>query len=52
MQLSHALTTLAAETEPHTELPMPALMFGVVALGVLFGLMVALLMFGKGRPHS
>lgn len=45
--------TLAAAAEEHThELPMSPYAFGAIALALLLGLMTALLVFGKGRPHS
>ncbi len=44
------LITLAAD-QKH-DLPAPPFVFGLVAFAFLVVLMVALLMFGKGRPHS
>jgi hypothetical protein len=43
--------TLAAE-EHLRDLPAPPIVFGLVAFVILLVLMVGLLMFGKGRPHS
>ncbi|MBA2443919.1 MAG: hypothetical protein H0V49_01120 [Nocardioidaceae bacterium] len=34
------------------ELPADPLVFGVVAFVLLLALLIGLLMFGKGRPHS
>ena len=45
------MISLAAE-EHVNDLPAPAYVFGLLAFGFLLLLMVALLMFGKGRPHS
>ena len=41
-----------AAAEPLRDLPVPPIVFGLVTFGILLVLMVALLMFGKGRPHS
>ncbi len=35
-----------------TELPMPAFLFGLLAFGILFILLMITLAVGKGRPHS
>ena len=43
--------TLAAE-EHLRDLPVPPVVFGIVTFSILCVLMVGLLMFGKGRPHS
>ncbi len=46
-----AMTYLAAE-EPLRDLPADPLVFGLISFVVLVALIVALMMFGKGRPHS
>ncbi len=46
-----ALNHLAAE-EPLRDLPADPLVFGLISFVVLITLIVGLLMFGKGRPHS
>ncbi len=43
---------LAAAQQAATQLPVPAEFFGLLAFLLLMSLMLALLMFGKGRPHS
>ncbi|HET7327136.1 MAG TPA: hypothetical protein VFJ14_07590 [Nocardioidaceae bacterium] len=43
---------LAAETEHANELPAEPYVYGLVALGILLLLLVGMLIFGKGRPHS
>jgi len=43
---------LAAESEHANELPAEPIVFGAVALGLLLALLIGMLMFGKGRPHS
>jgi hypothetical protein len=43
---------IAAAEEQTRDLPAPPVVFGVIAFGLLMLLMVGLLMFGKGRPHS
>jgi hypothetical protein len=45
-----ALTLLEAEVS--RELPMPAWAFGVLAFGLLVGLLAITWSIGKGRPHS
>lgn len=45
------LISLAAE-EHTRDLPAPPIVYGLVTFAILLVLMVALLMFGKGRPHS
>lgn len=47
-----ASSLLVAAEETTRELPADPLVFGALAFGLLLMLMVALLMFGKGRPHS
>ena len=42
---------LAAEEELR-HLPVPAIVFGLIGFGVLLAMLIALLMFGKGRPHA
>lgn len=44
------LTSVVAEETRH--LPADPIVFGVVAFLLLTCLMVGVLMFGKGRPHS
>lgn len=47
------LSILAAETaEATSELPVDPLVFGGTVLLVFLALIIGLLMFGKGRPHS
>jgi len=35
-----------------TELPIPAVGFGLIALGILLTMLLVTLAIGKGRPHS
>jgi hypothetical protein len=42
---------LAAE-EKTRDFPVPPIVYGMVVFGVFVVLIVAVLMFGKGRPHS
>ena len=42
---------LAAE-EKTRDLPAPPIVYGIVAFAIFVVLIVALLMFGKGRPHT
>jgi hypothetical protein len=44
-------TALAAE-EKTRDLPAPPIVYGIVVFIVFVVLVVAVLMFGKGRPHS
>jgi hypothetical protein len=46
-----SLISLAAE-EQTRDLPADPIVFGLVSFALLLLLMLALLMFGKGRPHS
>ena len=47
------LTTVWAQGAEEThELPAEPIVFGLVAFAILLALIVAVLMFGKGRPHS
>jgi hypothetical protein len=47
------LTTVIAQgAEVHHELPVEPMVFGVVAFAMLGALLLGVLMFGKGRPHS
>lgn len=46
------LTSLLAQAEHHRELPFEPIWFGAIAFGGLLLLMIGLLVFGKGRPHS
>lgn len=43
---------LATESGQTNELPADPVVIGVVVLGLLLAMLVGLLMFGKGRPHS
>ncbi len=43
---------LSAVAETPRDLPADPIVFGLLAFGLLLALMLALLMFGKGRPHS
>ena len=45
-----SLITLAVDREH--ELPMPPLVIGLLIFAFFVVVMVGLLMFGKGRPHS
>jgi hypothetical protein len=45
-----ALTLLEAEAA--RELPIPAWVFGLIAFGLLVGLLALTWSIGKGRPHS
>ncbi|MDO9377777.1 MAG: hypothetical protein Q7T56_02930 [Nocardioidaceae bacterium] len=45
----HALLLAAEETR---ELPVHPAVFGVIALVILIGLLMAVLSFGKGREHT
>ena len=47
------LTTVVAQSAEETsELPADPMVFGVSAFVVLAALLVGVLVFGKGRPHS
>jgi hypothetical protein len=46
-----SLISLAAE-EQTRDLPAPPIVYGIIVFVALLLLMVALLMFGKGRPHT
>jgi hypothetical protein len=47
------LTTVVAQSAEHsTELPADPTVFGVGAFAILLALLVGVLVFGKGRPHS
>ena len=46
-----ALTVIRA-AETTREIPADPLVFGALAFGLLMVMLLALLMFGKGRPHS
>ncbi len=55
MQVTTALLQLAAQPAPAehgNELPMDPIWFGVVAFVLFVLALLALLVFGKGRPHS
>jgi hypothetical protein len=43
--------TLAAE-EHLRDLPVPPFAYGLIVFAILAVLLVGVLMFGKGRPHS
>ncbi len=47
-----ASSLLVAAEEVHRELPADPLVYGTLAFGLLMMMLWALLMFGKGRPHS
>jgi hypothetical protein len=47
------LTTVIAQgAEVEHELPVDPIVFGLVAFAILGALLLGVLMFGKGRPHS
>jgi hypothetical protein len=46
------MTALAKAAEETTELPVPPIVFGLGAFALLGVLLLGVLMFGKGRPHS
>jgi len=46
------LTTVLAQAATETELPVPPIVFGLGAFAILSALLLGVLMFGKGRPHS
>ncbi|MDR7251125.1 hypothetical protein J2X46_000097 [Nocardioides sp. BE266] len=46
------VTTLAAETAEHGEPAIPPVFVGVIALGLLIVLLLAVVSFGGGREHS
>jgi hypothetical protein len=43
---------LLAQGEHTRHLPFPAEVFGILAFVILCVMLIAVLMFGKGRPHS
>ncbi len=45
-------TVLAQGAEETHELPAEPLVFGLVAFAILLALLLGVLVFGKGRPHS
>ncbi len=47
-----SLTLLADAQEKTRNLPASPIVFGALAFGLLVLLLVGVLMFGKGRPHS
>ncbi len=51
MSLSAAIIPAASELQ-HNDLAIPPIAVGAIALGILFGLMALLLIFGGGREHS
>ena len=46
------LTTVLAQAQETTELPVEPIVFGLGAFVILGSLLLGVLMFGKGRPHS
>ena len=46
------LSTVFAKGAEVNELPFDPIVFGLLAFGILSVLIVGILMFGKGRPHS
>jgi hypothetical protein len=47
-----SLAPSLAQGAEHHELPADPLVFGVGAFVLLLAMLAAVLMFGKGRPHS
>ncbi len=50
--MSFMASAVGAAEEAARELPMPAWAYGLLAFGLLLSLLVATLIFGKGRSHS
>jgi len=48
--MASSLITVAVDREH--DLPVPPFVVGLLIFGLFCVLMLALLMFGKGRPHS
>ncbi|CAN5519411.1 hypothetical protein BH24ACT11_BH24ACT11_02180 [soil metagenome] len=46
------LSAVVRAEEELRELPIEPVWVGVIVLGLLLAMLVALLVFGKGRPHS
>lgn len=46
------LSAVVRAEEELRELPVEPIWIGVIVLGLFIAILVALLMFGKGRPHS
>ncbi|MBA2509711.1 MAG: hypothetical protein H0V32_13610 [Nocardioidaceae bacterium] len=46
------LSAVVRAEEELRELPIDPVWVGVIVLGLLLAMLVALLVFGKGRPHS
>jgi hypothetical protein len=46
------MTVLAKAAEETNELPVSPIVFGLGAFTILGVLLLGVLMFGKGRPHS
>jgi hypothetical protein len=46
------LTTVLAQAAEETELPVDPIVFGLGAFAILGVLLLGVLVFGKGRPHS
>ncbi|MBA2559729.1 MAG: hypothetical protein H0V07_07530 [Propionibacteriales bacterium] len=47
-----SLNMFTSVEEQTRDLPAPPLVFGLIGFGLLLVLLLGLLMFGKGRPHS
>ncbi|HWL98328.1 MAG TPA: hypothetical protein VNP20_13340 [Nocardioidaceae bacterium] len=45
-------TVVASGAEETHEPPVDPIVFGLVAFAILAVMVIAVLMFGKGRPHS
>ncbi|MDQ3484244.1 MAG: hypothetical protein M3445_02340 [Actinomycetota bacterium] len=52
MHVTYLAASYLTAEEPLRDLPADPLVFGVIAFVILLVMLVALLMFGKGRPHS
>lgn len=46
------LTTVLALAAEETQLPVPPIVVGLGAFTIFCALILGVLMFGKGRPHS
>ncbi|MBA2739611.1 MAG: hypothetical protein H0U47_08110 [Nocardioidaceae bacterium] len=46
------LSVVVRAEEPLRELPIEPIWVGIIILGLFTAMLVALLVFGKGRPHS
>ena len=47
-----SIDAVFAAEEKTRDLPAPPIVYGIVVFAVFVVLIVAVLMFGKGRPHS